>query len=158
MAYKNRDKQREYQKVWIRKRRELFFRGKQCAKCGDDEFLELDHINPDEKWSHRIWSYSWENIMKEAAKCQVLCTVCHDEKTKEDMGWIQEHGTVTSYKNYYCRCDLCKAANNEANNIWRWENGMRRMSATSAQKDYAKEYLEKKRKDMKPQRLELAVA
>lgn len=132
MGYKNRDIQREYQRVWIKKRRELFFQDKHCVKCGTEEELELDHIDPAKKWSHRIWSYSWANIMKEVAKCQVLCTECHDEKTKKDMGWIQKHGTATGYTNYYCRCDACKAAHNRANNEWRWRTGRRFPSGTTS--------------------------
>lgn len=41
----------------------------------------MDHIDPKEKVSHRIWSWSWERIAIETAKCVVRCTPCHREKS-----------------------------------------------------------------------------
>lgn len=84
MPYKDPDVQRAYQRDWIAARRALWFQDKCCRKCGSKHNLELDHIDPTKKWKHRIWSYSWARIMKEVAKCQVLCSECHFKKTLED--------------------------------------------------------------------------
>ena len=76
---------REYQREWMRKRRESFFEGKSCARCGSTERLELDHIDRSTKLLNpaRLWSLSDSNPVKstELAKCQVLCSDCHLEKT-----------------------------------------------------------------------------
>lgn len=112
MPYKNKDVQREFQRKWIASKRELFFRDKCCRKCGSKESLELDHIDTTEKWSHRIWSYTWTRIMKEAAKCQVLCKSCHAEKTEKDRELWKVHGTLACYMKSHCRCDECKSFKN----------------------------------------------
>lgn len=83
MPYKDKKKQLEYQKNWMRKRREEHFKDKHCVKCGSIEKLELDHINPEEKISHNIWSWSKERREVELKKCQILCNKCHEEKTNK---------------------------------------------------------------------------
>ena len=72
---------RDYQREWMRARRAEFFAGKTCVSCGSGESLELDHVDPAEKVSHRIWSWSRDRQAAEIAKCQVLCTDCHKTKT-----------------------------------------------------------------------------
>ena len=110
MGYKDPDKQREYQRQWAARRRAAFFDDKSCAWCGSTERLELDHIDPELKVSHRIWSWSEARRAEEVAKCQVLCHDCHLDKTRIDFDLGQKHGTETSYKHYKCRCDNCRAA------------------------------------------------
>lgn len=111
MPYKDPKVQREYQRVWISDRRTLWFSDKCCRKCSSKEALELDHEDPAQKWKHRIWSYSWTRIMKEVAKCQVLCHDCHMEKTIEDQR-ITEHGSETAYVHAHCRCEECSRNKN----------------------------------------------
>ena len=72
---------RDYQRAWISKRRLEYFEGKYCERCGSSEDLQLDHVDPDKKISHRIWSWSEERREEEIAKCQVLCKPCHRSKT-----------------------------------------------------------------------------
>jgi hypothetical protein len=45
--------------------------------------LELDHVDPALKVSHRVWSWARERREAELAKCQVLCHDCHVAKTAE---------------------------------------------------------------------------
>lgn len=92
MPYKDSNVQRAYQRDWVAARRSLWFEDKCCRKCGSRKDLQLDHIDPTKKWKHRIWSYSWERIMKEVAKCQVLCGGCHFEKTMKDGSKVDERG------------------------------------------------------------------
>lgn len=73
---------RKYQREWLRKRRSDFFKDKECINCGTVENLQLDHIDPKTKVTHRIWSWSKQRRDTEIAKCQVLCAVCHLEKSK----------------------------------------------------------------------------
>lgn len=72
---------REYQRQWVAKRREDYFADKNCEECGSTERLELDHKDPKQKVTHRIWSWSRERREAELKKCQILCEGCHKEKT-----------------------------------------------------------------------------
>lgn len=68
---------RNYQREWMRRRREAFFAGKTCKQCGCPDRLEIHHRDPQHKVSHRIWSYSDHKRKAELAKCDVLCYDCH---------------------------------------------------------------------------------
>lgn len=103
MPYKDKEKQLEYQRNWMRSRRASFFEGKVCVKCNAKKRLELDHIDPTTKVSHAVWSWKEERREKELLKCQVLCYDCHKEKTKKQLG---NHG-VSMYKKG-CRCEICR--------------------------------------------------
>ena len=48
---------RDYQRQWVARRRAEFFAGKACVRCGSQERLELDHIDPKLKVAHQIWSW-----------------------------------------------------------------------------------------------------
>lgn len=111
MPYKDYQKQKEYQRQWISDRRAKFFKDKECARKDEtcEGSLQLDHKNPAKKWKHRIWSYSWDNILKETKKCQVLCASHHYRKTAEDVRKMraEAHGTLEGYEKWHCRCDRC---------------------------------------------------
>jgi len=77
MPCKTIQEQRQYQKIWMEKRRREFFDGKLCAWCGSMECLELHHLNKVEKENHRIWSWSKHRRVVELNKCIVLCRKCH---------------------------------------------------------------------------------
>lgn len=110
MPYKDPERQRQFQRERLAARKAEFYRDKCCVRCGSTESLELDHIDRTQKVSHSVWSWSQVRRDAEIAKCQVLCHNCHWEKTRDDMGWRQVHGTPTSYSKYKCRCDLCREA------------------------------------------------
>lgn len=78
MGYKDRDMQREYQKHWMRMRRAEVMNGETCKICGSAEHLEIHHRNPEEKKSHKIWSWAKERMKEELSKCDILCRRCHD--------------------------------------------------------------------------------
>ena len=101
------EKQRDYQRRWMASRRAKYLaeRGP-CVQCGSSEKLEVDHIDPKTKVSHRFWSWKTERLLEELNKCQVLCRNCHVKKTIADMGHMK-HGTVSLYRKG-CRCDACK--------------------------------------------------
>ena len=57
---------------------------KGCRKCGETRYYVLDfhHRNPAEKVgtiSHMVKSSSYEKVLKEVEKCDVLCSNCHRE-------------------------------------------------------------------------------
>lgn len=85
MPYKDKIKQREYQRLWIAKRRFDFLKDKKCIKCGSNKQLEIDHIDPKTKVEHRIWSWKESKRLLELSKCQILCNKHHLEKTIEQI-------------------------------------------------------------------------
>lgn len=86
MAYSDKDKQRAYQKNWIQSRRREWIDENGPCSCGSDIDLEVDHIDPSTKSMNpnAIWSRTESARLKELAKCQVLCKICHDLKTSRE--------------------------------------------------------------------------
>lgn len=83
VPYTDRCRQLDHQNRWLKRRRENWICHKgPCSMCGSSDNLEVDHIDPLTKISHRIWSWSEERRLQELKKCQVLCRSCHLEKTK----------------------------------------------------------------------------
>jgi hypothetical protein len=112
MPYRDRAAQRAYQKEWCRRRREEWLKEHgPCVDCGSWENLEVDHVDPRLKISHRVWSWKRERREAELAKCVARCSSCHQEKTDRDhdCGYIS-HGCP--YRGYGrgCRCSECRAA------------------------------------------------
>jgi hypothetical protein len=106
MPYRDPERRREYQREWCAKRRAEWFADKACVDCGTSENLELDHVDPNVKVSHRIWSWSTERRDAELARCVVRCEPCH--RDRHASLWMQ-HGTRKRYEKG-CRCNLCKLA------------------------------------------------
>lgn len=107
---KKKDYLRNYQKNWIKKRRQDWIdENGPCQKCGSFENLEVDHIDPKLKTmrSSAIWSRTLEVRLKELANCQVLCKKCHLIKTLSERP-KPNHGTLTMYDDYKCRCEPCR--------------------------------------------------
>lgn len=76
--------------------------------CGMIEELEIHHIDPTIKVSHRIWSWAPARRNAELAKCEVLCHDCHLKETWQ--GRRALHGTTTRYNKWRCRCPACRTA------------------------------------------------
>jgi hypothetical protein len=116
---RNKSKLKEYYQTRYKNSRDkiIEYLGGKCVKCGSKENLEIDHIDPSTKLynvSSRCRCFSWDEILLEVKKCQLLCESCHNEKTILDLGnkpAIGTHGTLSSFR--YCKCDLCRKANNE---------------------------------------------
>ena len=108
MGYANKEVQAEYQRLWMAKRRSEWFEcNGPCRRCGSWKDLELDHIDPTHKVSHRIWSWSEQRRNAELAKCQALCYECHKKKTADQLACEITHGTAGGYARG-CRCEYCK--------------------------------------------------
>lgn len=114
MAYKDKEKQKQYQTAWMRARRLAWIeaQGGKCIACGSPDSLEVDHIDPSTKVSHGVWSWSEERRSAELAKCQLLCQACHVNKSCiEKFGHEPyAHGSVRTYRIKGCRCGLCREA------------------------------------------------
>lgn len=80
MAHTPESRARAYAKM-KKARGEWFAANGPCKKCGSTENLELDHINPEEKVSHSVWSWTPRRRELELKKCRVLCRKCHREKS-----------------------------------------------------------------------------
>lgn len=106
MPYANKDRQLQYQKDWMKKRRAKWLADNgPCARCGSAERLEVDHIDPKSKVDHKVWTWSTSRMLKELSKCQVLCYVCHKAKH------AAPHGSQSMYRHHACRCIECRAWN-----------------------------------------------
>lgn len=82
---RTREAQREYQRNWIRKRREEWIAANgPCIDCGSDERLEVDHRDYSQKINHKVWSWSQSRRDAELAKCDVRCNSCHQAKTNAE--------------------------------------------------------------------------
>lgn len=125
MPHTPETRERAYRKM--RQNRKDFFLNKVCVKCGSNEDLELDHIDPDKKKSHNIWSWSKVKREEEISKCQVLCKKCHRKKTNEYLNKIFTkkivHGTASGYEHKGCRCDACRIARQKERRIRKDKNG-----------------------------------
>lgn len=113
MGWPTLEQRREYERNRYRERRGDFFRDKLCVRCGSTENLHLDHIDPNDKATHRIWHWSQERRDVELAKCQVLCQQCHMRKSVE-VDWPMLRGydrTSHGLAGYRrgCKCAVCRA-------------------------------------------------
>jgi 5-methylcytosine-specific restriction endonuclease McrA len=109
VPYKDPERQREYVRQWVAKRRRLYLADKACVQCGSTDRLEVDHRDPEQKVSHRIWSWSEKRREAELAKCQILCYDCHLKKTVETRPIKADHGSYQMYHRWGCRCAICYA-------------------------------------------------
>ena len=107
MPYADRNAKRAYDLSRYHARRTAFFAGKRCVTCGGDDGLELHHLDPSVKESHRIWSWSEARRAAELAKCVPMCRWCHRELHAEARRNPTRHGTTSAYRNG-CRCAACK--------------------------------------------------
>ena len=116
MAYKDRTRQRKYQREWLADRKDRYMTGRHCALCdrphSREHPLTPHHRDPAQKEDHRIWSWSPERIEAELAKCTDLCDDCHKAYELGKMIFAKPmiHGTVQAYWRG-CRCENCRAAN-----------------------------------------------
>ena len=67
------------QKIWylevVKPRRQMWLEENgPCARCGANENLEVDHIDPLTKVSHNVWTWAEEKRLKEAI-LRKICTV-----------------------------------------------------------------------------------
>jgi 5-methylcytosine-specific restriction endonuclease McrA len=112
-----------YQIRWKKERKDAWFSANgPCKRCGSRKDLELDHLNPAKKVSHRVWSWSKARREVELAKCQVLCGRCHKAKTAAERREKLDHGTRGMY-GAGCRCEQCRKANANYMQTWRHRSG-----------------------------------
>lgn len=81
--------------------------GGQCVVCGARSDLHIDHIDPSTKdfTISARWTAPAEVLLAELAKCQLLCSEHHREKSAREASI--EHG-ATKWGKKGCSCDTCK--------------------------------------------------
>lgn len=118
------EEQREYQREWIRRRRDDYFRDKVCEWCGSSEKLELDHLDRSQKIDHRVWSWRAERREAELSKCRPLCRDCHLKRTRLQLSKAPRPHGLNKYRSEKCRCAECCEAHRE---YWRDRRAARRV-------------------------------
>lgn len=93
MPYKNKqDLYKKQVERWIKiKKKAIEYKGGCCQRCGYNKYygsLQFHHINPSEKdvsWT-KLRLRSWDKIVFELDKCDILCANCHAEVHHELRG------------------------------------------------------------------------
>ncbi len=100
--------------------------GGKCVRCGSQDGLEFDHIDPETKLfdiARRMAGVAETKFWEEINKCQLLCATHHQEKTLQDNGQQSAkttHGTLSSYR--YCKCEKCREVKSRYNREYRARN------------------------------------
>ena len=130
MPYKDTKQQKLYLRQWyidvVKQRRDEWFSDKVCVDCGSTTNLEMDHVDPKKKVSHRIWSWSNDRRVEELNKCVARCKECHRKKTNIQISKPNNHGTRGFYMLHKCRCEKCKKAASDYRNEQRYRTGKRK--------------------------------
>jgi hypothetical protein len=71
MPYKDKDKQRQFQRESVAKRRVEFFNTKHCVICGSKENLGL--LNTKAGSLKCSFSYAFSKLEEIATRCKILC-------------------------------------------------------------------------------------
>jgi hypothetical protein len=119
MPYKTYDQQRQYQAVWMwRRRMGWILENGPCVDCGSTQDLRVVYKDPAEKTVRvtSIWSLSEQKRTELLNKCVVLCRSCALAKRKDERQ--PDHGTEGRYEQG-CRCQPCRAAHAVKMANWR---------------------------------------
>lgn len=110
MSYKNAEKQRAFQLNWITARKQKYLQQLCCCFfCGSHDQIEIHHIDPTMKESHKIWSWTDDKIELELRKCVAMCHQCHKRFHLLMKRKAFQHGTLGAY-DAGCRCADCRNA------------------------------------------------
>jgi len=125
MPYKDKNKQLEYNRMWIANRRKKWINENgPCSECGSRDRLEIHHIDPSTKVTHVVWSWAESRRVTELSKCTVLCHSCHLEKTSIQRSAELKHGTYSMWKIKHCRCESCVLAQRAYKKDYRKRTGI----------------------------------
>lgn len=93
MPYADPLKQRDWQNKWMQERRRAWLKENgPCIDCHGWEELQVDHRDPSQKVSHRVWSWREDRRLKELAKCCARCLKCHKKKSAKERAKGEQHG------------------------------------------------------------------
>lgn len=118
---RTKEEYNEYMKLYVANRfvklklRAIEYKGGKCQKCKYNECyaaMDFHHRDPNEKdvsWS-KLRKRSWEKIVKELDKCDLLCNRCHSEThhgieiEQRVREWMKFERTSTLEKEGICFC------------------------------------------------------
>lgn len=90
---RNKEKQKAAIKARVQLVRDKFLDYLQehpCVDCGESDpvVLEFDHISDDKAYniSRLLSGYSWDKVLVEMNKCEVVCCNCHRRRTSQRNG------------------------------------------------------------------------
>lgn len=109
----SKENMKRLQREWLEKRRNAFFEGKCCAKCGSTQDLQLARLESGQSL-RGIWSWSEARRVEVLAECQVLCGQHGKEERSLKRGARVVHGTEWMYMSRGCRCPECVQAASDA--------------------------------------------
>ncbi len=69
-----------------------FFRKRPCVDCGESDplVLEFDHLGEKSfNIAKGLRSHSWQAVLDEIAKCEVVCANCHRRRTAHRGGFAR---------------------------------------------------------------------
>jgi hypothetical protein len=93
MPYSDPEVQMAYQLSWMQRRRDEWFAANgPCVDCGSGENLQLDHTDPKQKVSHRVWSWALDRREAELSKCVARCKACHLLKSANEKAVGEANG------------------------------------------------------------------
>lgn len=91
----NAQRRRQRLRDEFRKNMIAYADGKYCIDCGETDSVtfEFDHIDPATK-SFNVsqavrLGYSWEKVLEEIKKCQIVCANCHKRRSAKQFGWYK---------------------------------------------------------------------
>ena len=92
--------------------------GGKCARCGSQDQLELDHVDRSTKRGDlgKLFTQGEARYLNELAKCQLLCSACHIEKTRSEIS-VEHGGGLSGKRN--CKCAPCRIKKNEYMREWK---------------------------------------
>lgn len=97
------------------KARVFEYLGGRCVECGTTDDLQIDHKDPAKKSFNitKCYNKTWDVLVVEIDKCQLLCEPHHKAKH------APRHGTISMYRNRRCRCDDCRGVWNRRTQAWK---------------------------------------
>lgn len=81
MPFKDKEKQKKFQREWMQKRREEFFANKFCEDCGSKE--DLVPYNAKSNKKKFSFSYSINELNEKFKGFSILCDNCYNVRNKE---------------------------------------------------------------------------
>ena len=121
MGYKNKEKQKEYQKNWIAKRKEEFLANKICIHCSSKN--ELTFVNVRNKGKKFSLSYSIKNLAEKLNNALILCESCYikyDLERKSKAATTHGKTNTGTYTTWKCMIERCYNPNKDN---YKWYGG-----------------------------------
>lgn len=117
MAYKDIEKQRQAQRLWIARRKSTYLHNETCSCCGEARGLQVvKRDNSKIKKANAL--FSCKAYEEKLSNFIVLCEACADpykkaKASQRRLAGPARHGTYYRYRQG-CRCEPCSTAQAQA--------------------------------------------